>query len=334
MSGLDAVLLVAFGGPEKPQDVRPFLDNVLRGRPVPAERYEEVVRHYDVIGGRSPLNELTFHQAVGLAALLAAEGPCLPVYVGMRCWSPYVADTLARMRDEGVRRALAVILAPHRSEASWGRYTAAVDAGRAALGTEAPEVAYADGWFDHPLFIEAVVSRTRDALAALAVGHGPDASGAATAPAAGVVGGPPDRAAQEGAQLLFTAHSLPVTMAECSPYVRELEASCRLVATALGRTDYVLAFQSRSGSAREPWLEPDVNDAIRALAARGARTLVLVPIGFACDHVEVLYDLDVEARATAAAAGARLVRAGTVGDHPAFVRMLAEVVRAHAGCAR
>ena len=330
MSGFDAVLLIAFGGPEKPEDVRPFLDNVLRGRPVPRERYEEVVRHYEVIGGHSPLNELTFRQAAGLAALLAAEGPALPVYVGMRCWSPYLADTLARMRDEGVRRALAVILAPHRSEASWERYTAAVEAGRAALGAGVPEVAYADGWFDHPLFIEAVASRTRDALGELAVWRAPDASGAAAGRAAGVVGHPPDHAGHDGVPILFTAHSLPVAMAARSPYVRELETSCRLVAAALGRTDYTLAYQSRSGSPHEPWLEPDVNDAIRVLAARGARALVVAPIGFACDHVEVLYDLDVEARATAENVGTRLVRAATVSDHPAFVRMLAEVVRAHA----
>ena len=323
MPGFDAVLLIAFGGPEKPEDVRPFLDSVLRGRPVPRERYEEVVHHYEVIGGHSPLNELTFRQAAGLAALLAAEGPALPVYVGMRCWSPYLADTLARMRDEGVRRALGVILAPHRSEASWERYTAAVEAGRTALGAGVPEVVYADGWFDHPLFIEAVASRTRDALGELAAGRAP-----------GVAGHPPDRAEHDGVPILFTAHSLPVAMAARSPYVRELETSCRLVAAALGRTDYTLAYQSRSGSPHEPWLEPDVNDAIRVLAARGARALVLAPIGFACDHVEVLYDLDVEARATAEAAGVRLLRAGTVSDHPEFVRMLAELVRAHAGRTR
>jgi ferrochelatase len=301
-------LLVAFGGPERPADVRPFLDNVLRGRPVPPARYEEVVHHYEVIGGRSPLNALTLRQAAELETLLRAEGPGLPVYVGMRNWTPYVADTLARMRDDGIRHALAIVLAAHRTEASWERYQETVAAARAALGDGAPVVAYAPSWHAHPRFVEAVADRTRAALEALA----PPSGGAA-----------PD--------LVFTAHSIPVAMAAVSPYVQELETSCRLVAAALGGRDFTLAYQSRSGNPREPWLEPDVNDLIRARAARGTRAMVVVPIGFVCDHVEVLYDLDVEARATADAAGIRLVRAAAVNDHPAFVRMLAEVVRAGAG---
>jgi ferrochelatase len=305
MTAFDAVLLIAFGGPERMEDVRPFLDGVLRGRPVPRARYEEVVRHYELIGGRSPLNALTFRQAEGLAAALRAEGPALPVYVGMRNWTPYVADTLARMRADGVRRALGLILAPHRAEASRERYAAAVEAGRAALGPEAPAVALAGPWFDHPLFVEAMAGRTRDALATL--------------------GG-----AAEDARLIFTAHSIPVAMAERSPYAREYATSAHLVAAAVGRADFVVAYQSRSGSPGEAWLEPDVNQVIRDLGRGGARAAVLVPVGFVCDHVEVLYDLDVEARATAKAAGVRLARAGTAGDHPAFVRMLAAVVRAHA----
>jgi len=304
----DAVLLIAFGGPESRADVRPFLDNVLRGRPVPRARFEEVVHHYEVIGGHSPLNALTFRQAAALEALLRAEGPGLPVYVGMRNWTPYVADTLARMRDDGVRHALAIVLAAHRTEASWERYRESVDAARAALGDGAPTVAYAPSWYAHPRFVEAMADCTRAALTALA----PASEDAAPA-------------------LVFTAHSIPVGMAAASLYVQELETSCRLVAAALAIDDFVLAYQSRSGNPREPWLEPDVNDLIRARAERGTRAMVLVPIGFVCDHVEVLYDLDVEASATAAAAGVRLVRAAAVNDHPAFVRMLAEIVRAAAG---
>ncbi len=299
MTPIDAVLLIAFGGPERMEDVRPFLDNVLRGRPVPPERYEEVVHHYELIGGRSPLNALTFAQATRLSTVLAAEGPRLPVYVGMRNWAPYVADTLARMRDDGVRHALAVILAPHRTEASWERYVGAVDSGRAALGAGAPAVTYGAPWFDHPLFIATMASRTGDALAAA-----PDAP------------------------LVFTAHSIPVAMAAISPYVRELEVSCRLTAEAVGRRDWVLAYQSRSGGPRDPWLEPDVNAVIRELGAAGARALVVVPIGFVCDHVEVRYDLDIEARGIAEGLGMRLVRAETANDHPSFARMLADVVRA------
>jgi len=302
VSAVDAVLLIAFGGPERMEDVRPFLDNVLRGRPVPRERYEEVVHHYELIGGRSPLNAYTMAQAAGLRAALAASGPALPVYVGMRNWSPYLADVLATMQADGVRRALGVILAPHRAEASFERYMGAVEAGRAALGAGAPAVTYAGGWFDHPLFIETMAARTRAALA-----EAPDAP------------------------LVFTAHSIPVPMAGESPYVRELETSARLTAAAVGRTAFTVAYQSRSGGPRDPWLEPDVNDVIRDLAARGGRAVILVPIGFVCDHVEVRYDLDIEARATAEAVGVRLIRAETANDHPTFARMLAAVVRTAVG---
>jgi ferrochelatase len=299
---VDAVLLIAFGGPERMEDVRPFLDNVLRGRPVPRERYEEVVHHYELIGGRSPLNAYTMAQADGLRAALAADGAALPVYVGMRNWAPYVADTLAQMQRDGIRRALGLILAPHRAEASFERYMGAVEAGRAALGIDAPTVTYAPPWFDHPLFIETMAVRTRDALA-----QAPE---------------PRD------VPLVFTAHSIPVPMAGESPYVRELQTSARLTAAAVGRDDFMLAYQSRSGGPRDPWLEPDINAVIRDLAAQGKRAVVVVPIGFVCDHVEVRYDLDVEARATAESVGMRLIRAETANDHPTFARMLAAVVRA------
>lgn len=303
MAAVDAVLLIAFGGPERMEDVRPFLDNVLRGRPVPRERYESVVHHYELIGGRSPLNEYTMKQAAGLRATLAADGPALPVYVGMRNWSPYIADTLAAMRRDGVRHVLGLILAPHRAEASFERYMGSVADGCAALGADAPTVTYAGPWFDHPLFIETMAARTRDALA-----EAPDAP------------------------LVFTAHSIPAPMAGESPYVRELETSARLTAAAVGRgADFAIAYQSRSGGPRDPWLEPDINDVIRERGARGERALVVVPIGFVCDHVEVRYDLDIEARATAESVGMRLVRAETANDHPTFARMLAAVVRAHAG---
>jgi ferrochelatase len=298
MAAIDAVLLIAFGGPERMEDVRPFLDNVLRGRPVPRERYEEVVHHYELIGGRSPLNALTRAQADGLRAALAAQGSTLPVYVGMRNWTPYIADTMAAMHADGVRHALGLILAAHRTEASWERYMGAVDDARAAIGPDAPAVTYAGRWFDHPLFIETMALRTRAALAAA-----PDAP------------------------LVFTAHSIPVAMAAQSPYVGELATSARLVAAAVGRDDYTLAYQSRSGGPRDPWLEPDVNDVVRDLAARGARAVVVVPIGFVCDHVEVRYDLDVELKGLADGLGVRLVRAETANDHPSFARMLADVVQ-------
>jgi ferrochelatase len=303
----DAVLLIAFGGPTRPEEIRPFLANVLRGRPLPPARVEEVVHHYEIIGGRSPLNELTFRQARALAALLARDGPPLPVHVGMRNWAPYVADVLREMAGAGVRRALGLILAPHRTEASWERYTAAVDAARRALGAGAPAVTYAPGWHTHPLFIEAVAARVAAALD--------------TVPA-------PRRA---DVHVVFTAHSVPVAMANGSPYAAQVAASVEGVVARLGLRRWSIAYQSRSGNPRDPWLEPDIGVALRARAAEGVTDVVVEPIGFVCDHVEVLYDLDVEARAVAEAAGMRFVRAGTVNDHPRFIAMLADVVRTAAG---
>jgi ferrochelatase len=302
----DAVLLVAFGGPTRPEDIRPFLAGVLRGRPAPPGRVEEVVRHYEAIGGRSPLNDLTFRQADGLRAALATAGTPLPVYVGMRNWEPYLADVLARMAEAGVRGAVGLILSPHASEASRERYQESVAEACAALGARAPEIRWAPTWHVHPLFVAAVAALAVGALAAL----------------------PPGRRAS--AVLIFTAHSIPVAAAARSPYVAEITATARAVTERLGRTRWQIAYQSRSGSPRDPWLEPDVNDALRALAVEGVRDVVVVPIGFVCDHVEVLYDLDIQARATATAAGLGFVRAPTVNDHPLFVRMLAEVVRAAA----
>jgi ferrochelatase len=298
----DAVLLLAFGGPTRPEEIRPFLATVLRGRPVPPERVEEVVRHYEAIGGRSPLNELTFRQAARLETTLAALGRPLPVHVGMRSWTPFVGDTLARMAEAGVRRVAGVILSPHASEASRERYTGAVAEACDALGPRAPEIRWVPTWHAHPLFVTAVA----DAATAVLV----------TLP----------KARRDAAALVFTAHSIPVAMAAGAPYAAEVAASARAVAARLGRSRWQVAYQSRSGAPDEPWLEPDVNDALRALAAAGAADVVVVPVGFVVDHVEVLYDLDVEARATAHALGLGFARAGTVNDHPLFIRMLAERV--------
>jgi ferrochelatase len=303
----DAVLLIAFGGPTRPEEIRPFLANVTRGRPIPAERIELVAHHYELIGGRSPLNELTLRQADKLQAALGAVGPKLPVHVGMRNWAPYIEDTLARMADAGVREVLAIILSPHASEASRERYMEQVEAGRAALGGRAPTVRYVPTWHQHPLFVTAIADATTAALVTLPVPRRADAT------------------------VVFTAHSIPTAMAARAPYVDEVTATARAVAARLGRQRWQVAWQSRSGSPREPWLEPDVNDALRALAAAGARDAVVVPVGFVCDHVEVLYDLDVEARTTAGALGLGFVRAATVNDHPLFVRLLTALVQEHVG---
>src|SRR5262245_3341851 len=299
----EAVLLIAFGGPTRPEEIRPFLANVTRGRTIPEARLEQVVHHYELIGGRSPLNQLTFRQAEKLAAGLAAAGRPPPVHVGMRNWEPHIEATLARMADAGLRSALGLILSPHASEASRERYTERVAAAQATLGPRAPRVHYVGPWHTHPLFITAVA----DAVVAELV----------TIPAA----------RRDGTVLVFTAHSIPVATADRSPYVAEITASARATAERLGHRHWQVAYQSRSGSPREPWLEPDVNDTLRALAASGVRDVVVAPVGFVCDHVEVLYDLDIEARATAHAAGLAFRRASTVNDHPLFIRMLVDVVR-------
>ena len=299
----DAVLLIAFGGPRRPDEIRPFLDTVTRGRRISPERLEEVVHHYEQMpGGRSPLNELTYAQARGLAATLETEGAPLPVFVGMRNWHPFLRETLADMAARGHRKALGIILSPLRSEASWERYQRDVAEARAQVA-DAPAVDYAPAWSRHPRFLHAVSALTRDALAGVAVHE------------------------REKAPLVFTAHSIPLAMAASSPYVAELTDAAAAVATRLGRPRYEVAYQSRSGSPQEPWLEPDVNDVLRQLAGDGARAAVLVPIGFVCDHVEVLYDLDVEARATARSSGLSLHRAAAVNDHPEFLAMLADLVR-------
>jgi ferrochelatase len=313
----DSVLLIGFGGPTRPDEIRPFLQNVVRGRRVPPERLEEVAHHYEAIGGRSPLNELTFRQAEALRRALAERGRPLPVYVGMRNWSPYLADALAEMRRDGVRQAVGVVLAPHRTAASWEQYHQNVAEAREQVGEGAAAVEYLGPWHTHPGFLEAMAARVEEATG-YARGGGAERSApgsAATWPAA--------------VPLRFTAHSVPAEMGNASAYPQQLAESAAGIAALLGAERWGVAYQSRSGDPRQPWLEPDVNDVIRADAAAGVRELVLVPAGFICDHVEVLYDLDVEARATAAEAGIRLHRAGTVGEHPRFIAMLAELILDH-----
>ena len=307
MTGVDSVLLIAFGGPERSEDIRPFLEIVTAGRRIPAERLEEVAHHYELIGGRSPLNDLTRRQADALGRALAQEGLALSVHVGMRNWHPFLHETLAEMKDAGHRRALGIILSSLQTEASWERYAADVAAARDKVGPGAPEVVFAPAWSNHPLFIAAMAERVDEALARV----------------------PPAR--RSAAAVVFTAHSVPVAMASGSPYAAQLEAAARSVAGQIDHSRWSVAYQSRSGSPRDPWLEPDIGAAIRDLARGGAVDVVVAPIGFVCDHVEVLYDLDVEARAVAADVGLGFHRAAAANDHPAFIAMLVDLVRQSAG---
>jgi ferrochelatase len=298
----DAVLVVAFGGPQGPADVRPFLENVLRGRRVSPERIDEVAHHYDLFGGVSPLTALTMQQAAALETSLRARGLTLPVHIGMRNWHPYLADTMTQMADAGVRRAIGVLAAAQRSYSGCLQYKENVRDARLAVasaGRRATDVVYVGDWHEHPGFIEANADHIRRAAATL-----PDAM-------------------RDSARLVFTAHSIPMPMAAKYPYEANLLASATRIALAAGRSDWKLVFQSRSGRPGDPWLEPDVCDYLRQVPIKAA---ILCPVGFLCDHVEVLYDLDVEAAAVCRELGIAMVRAEAVNAHPRFIDALADAV--------
>lgn len=298
----DAVLVVSFGGPEAPEEVLPFLENVLRGRNVPRERLAAVAEHYHHFGGRSPINQNNRELIAALEAELARRGPRWPVYWGNRNWHPLLADTLRRMRADGVRRALAFVTSAFGSYSGCRQYLDDIAAARAAAGAGAPEVGKLRLFYNHPEFIATWIERARAALDSLPATE------------------------REAAPLVFTAHSIPASMARSSPYVAQLEAACRWVAAGLGRADYRLAYQSRSGPPSQPWLEPDLAATLRELAREGARQAVLLPIGFLSDHMEVVYDLDVEARDLATRLGLRLVRAATPGSHPRLIAMIRDLI--------
>ncbi len=296
-----AVLLLGFGGPTGPDEVRPFLREVTRGRGIPDARIAQVAHHYELVGGRSPYNEVAARQAAALRQALARDGVKVPVHVGMRNWPPLVRQALEQMAREGVSRAVGFVLAPHRSPAGWDSYLESVSAAQAALDGRAPTIDYVGPWHNHPRFIDAVAAQVRRAMEKLAA------------------------AQRSKAHLLFTAHSIPRAMAARSTYVEEFEESASMVAAALEHQSWSLAYQSRSGDPREPWLEPDVAQALSSLEDRAA---VVVPIGFACENVELLYDLDIEAAELARAHRVTMVRASAVNDDPRFIAMMAALIRA------
>jgi ferrochelatase len=309
-AGYDAVVVVSFGGPEGPDDVEPFLDQVLRGRTVTAARRAAVADHYFHFGGRSPINGHTRALVTALAAELGAHGHDLPVYWGNRNWHPFLADTVRRMRDDGIRRALAFVTSAYASYSSCHQYLEDIARARADVGDGAPAIEKLRVFYNHPGFVEA----NADALQA----------------AWGGLGGP--------APVAFTAHSIPVSMAAACDYQSQLQATARLVmAAALRRPGagaagqgpvppWSVVYQSRSGPPQVPWLEPDIGDHLRRLAADGISEVALAPIGFVADHMEVVYDLDVEAAQLARSLGLTMVRAGTAGTHPAFVSMIRQLI--------
>lgn len=293
MHQYDALLVVSFGGPEKREDVLPFLENVLRGRNVPRERMLEVAEHYYHFDGRSPINDQNRALIAELRKVVR-----IPVYWGNRNWHPMLADTVRQMRDDGIRNAIAFVTSAFGSYSGCRQYAEDISRARAEVGDDAPEIAKIRPFSANPAFIEAMTDRVRAALAELPEGR-----------------------------LIFTAHSIPGSMAQSSPYVDELTRACAAVASNVERKDWKLAYQSRSGAPGQPWLEPDICDYLREIRSDA----VIVPIGFLSDHMEVLYDLDTEARAVCEELGVKMVRAGTVGTHPAMIRMITELIETELG---
>ena len=298
----DAILLVSFGGPEGMDEVMPFLDNVLRGRNVPEERKREVAHHYEMFGGVSPINQQNRELIAALRRELEAHGIDLPIYWGNRNWHPLLPDTMRQMARDGVRRALAFVTSAYSSYSGCRQYRENIQQAQLEAGPEAPRVDKIRVFYNHPGFIEANVERIREAFA-----HFPEER-------------------HSDVHLIFTAHSIPLAMAECCDYEAQLLETCHLVAEKLGHGSWRLVYQSRSGSPTQQWLEPDIGDYLREAKNAGFKDVIISPIGFISDHMEILYDLDTEARAIAEDLGLNMVRARTVGTHPAFISMIRELI--------
>ncbi|MQA77443.1 MAG: ferrochelatase [Streptosporangiales bacterium] len=305
--GYDAVLLVSFGGPEGPDDVMPFLENVTRGRDVPRERLLEVAEHYHHFGGVSPINGQCRELLAAVGADFETNGIDLPLYWGNRNWDPLLTDTMRQMADDGVGRALAFVTSAYSSYSSCRVYREDIEAARAEVGPGAPVVDKIRPFYDHPGFVEPMVRATRDSLLEL----------------------PADERA--GARLVFVAHSIPIAMSDASgptggAYPAQVTETARLVAQAVGQYDWDVAWCSRSGPPSQPWLEPDVCDHLVTLHDKGVRAVAIIPVGFVSDHMEVVFDLDTEALGEARKLGMHAVRVPAVGTAPEFVSMVRELV--------
>jgi ferrochelatase len=303
----DAVLLVSFGGPDGPDDVLPYLENVLRGRNVPRERMLEVAEHYYHFGGKSPINEQNRALLTALRAELDRRGPHLPVYWGNRNWHPLLTDTIRDMADAGVKRAIAFVTSAYSSYSGCRQYRENIAAACAALGERAPQIDKIRVFFNHPGFVGPMADNVRRAVEQF-----------------------PESVRAE-VPVLFTAHSIPTSMADGCRYAAQLTEACRLVAEQAGVADWKLVYQSRSGPPTQPWLEPDICDAIRDRHANGLRRVVVAPIGFISDHMEVLYDLDTEAADLCRDLEVEMVRAATVGTDPVFIGMVRDLIAERSG---
>ena len=293
----DALLVVSFGGPEGMDDVIPFLENVLRGRNVPRERMLAVAHHYEMFGGVSPINQQNRNLIAALKTELERHGPNLPIYWGNRNWHPLLPDTVARMADDGIKNALAFVTSAYSSYSSCRQYLQNISDAQSQVGPGAPRIEKLRAFYNHPLFIEANVDHVRAALEQVSDAH-----------------------------LVFTAHSIPESMAANCDYAMQLAETGNLIARELHLDNWQLVYQSRSGSPAQPWLGPDVCDHLRTLANTGVKEIAVAPIGFVSDHMEIVYDLDFEAQNVARDLGLKMVRAATAGTHPSFVKMIRELV--------
>ncbi len=299
----DAILVVSFGGPESHEDVIPFLENVLRGKNVPRQRLLAVAEHYYHFDGRSPINTQTRELIRALENELRVRGPHLPIYWGNRNWHPMLADTVRKMKEDGIQRAIAFVTSAYSSYSGCRQYREDIARARAEVGTGAPEIDKLRAFFNHPEFIDATVERLSEALQQI-----PDA-------------------ARQNVQIVYVAHSVPLSMANTSDYVMQLEEVRKIVSDRIGVNNNALVYQSRSGAPGQPWLEPDILDYLREVKDKNlAGAVVIAPISFISDHMEVLYDLDIEARQLCESLGLPMARAKTVGVHPKFVTMIRELI--------
>ena len=283
-------------------DVMPFLENVLRGRNVPTERMRGVAKHYEMFGGVSPINEQNRKLIAALQEELTVNGPHLPIYWGNRNWHPLLAETLAQMAADGIKNALAFVTSAYSSYSSCRQYRENLAEAQEQVGSGAPRINKLRAFYNHPLFIESNVDCLQTALSSI-----PEAKRAST-------------------QIAFTAHSIPQSMADNCQYESQLQETSELVASGANHDSWQLVYQSRSGPPSQPWLGPDILDHLKELKRSGATDVVIAPIGFVSDHMEVIYDLDTEARQLCDEAGMNMVRASTVGTHPLFIRMIRELV--------
>jgi ferrochelatase len=299
----DALLVVSFGGPESNEEVIPFLENVLRGKNIPRERMLAVAEHYYHFAGKSPINEQNRQLIAALQAEFDQRGPRMPIYWGNRNWHPFLPDTVEQMKQDGIRHALAFMTSAFSSYSGCRQYRENVADAQAKVGIGSPDIDKLRVFYNHPGFIDAMAERVQTALDAL-----------------------PENVRRD-TMVLYTAHSIPMSMAQSSKYVQQLEESCRLVSCALHRKAGRLAYQSRSGPPTQPWLEPDILDVLREIRQGNSTAgVVIAPIGFVSDHMEVLYDLDTEAADLCTELNLPMIRAGTVGTHPRFLSMIRDLI--------